>query len=260
MVLVRTKSGDIIALSPDDVVTVRVLTDAPVKASAIRAVEHAAALAWPGLEQEWLDGWLLRAAGGHTHRGNSAVPLDIDAGIATVPAIRDWYARRGLTPWLALPDRLVPLPAGAEVHLESIVMVRDLPAEPGPPIAIAGRLDDEWLRIYQRDVPVGVLGAAIDGEVGFGRLDDAAVGRAAVTAAHDGTRWAGLSAVRVAEDRRRRGHARTLCAALLSWAAERGAARAYVQVLADNDGAIALYEGMGFTAQHRERYLDARRL
>jgi ribosomal protein S18 acetylase RimI-like enzyme len=81
-----------------------------------------------------------------------------------------------------------------------------------------------------------------------------------VTAAHDGTRWAGLSGVRVAEDQRRRGHARTLCAGLLAWAADHGATRAYVQVIADNSGAIALYEGMGFTAQHRERYIDARRL
>lgn len=258
-VRVRTKAGDIVEVPPADVVTVRVLTDAPVKASQIRAVEHAAALAWPGLEQEWRDGWLLRAAGGHTHRGNSAVPLDIDAGTATVPAILDWYAQRGLTPWLAVPDRLVRLPA-AEIHLESIVMVRDLPAEPAPALTLHREPDDDWLRIYQRDVPAGVLTAVIDGEVGFGRLDDAAVGRAAVTPAHDGTRWAGLSAVRVAEDQRRRGRARALCAGLLAWAADRGATRAYVQVLADNHGAIALYERMGFTAQHRERYLDARRL
>lgn len=259
-VRVRTKDGEMVAVSPEDVLTVRVLTDAPVKASQIRGLEHAAALAWPGFEQQWLDGWLLRAAGGHTHRANSAVPLDMHAATTTVPAIRDWYAQRGLTPWLAVPDRLVRIPAEADVHLESVVMVRDLPAEPAPEILLAQRPDDDWLRIYERDVPVEVLTAVIDGEVCFGRLDDAAVGRAAVTAAPDGTRWAGLSAVRVAEDRRRRGHARTLCAALLAWAAEHGAARAYVQVLADNSGAIALYEGMGFTAQHRERYLDARRL
>lgn len=259
-VRVRTKDGAMVEISPPDVVTVRVLTDAPVKASAIRAVEYAAALAWPGLEQEWRDGWLLRAADGYTHRGNSAVPLDMAASTATVPAIRDWYAERGLTPWLAVPDRLVRTRADLEVHIESIVMVRDLPAEAGPALQIHSSPDEDWLRIYERDVPVGVLTAVTDGAVAFGRLDDAAVGRAAVTAAHDGTRWAGLSGVRVAEHQRRRGHARRLCAGLLAWAAGQGASRAYVQVLADNHGAIALYEGMGFTAQHRERYIDARRL
>lgn len=260
VVRIRTRTGDTVDIAPGDVVTVRVLTDAPVKASQIRAVEHAAAMAWPGLEYRWLDGWLLRAAHGHTHRGNSAVPLDIAASTAAVPAIREWYAERGLTPWLATADRLVRLPAGVDVHLESIVMVRDLSAEDTDPITVLDRPDPTWLRVYERDVPVEVLTAVVDGEVGFGRIDDDAVGRAAVTSAHDGSRWAGLSAVRVAEDRRRAGHARRLCAALLAWAAARGADRAYVQVLADNTGAIALYEQMGFTAQHRERYVDARRL
>ncbi|MBO0681447.1 GNAT family N-acetyltransferase [Mycolicibacterium sp. S2-37] len=260
VIRIRTRTGQTVDIPPAEVVTVRVLTDAPVKASQIRAVEHAAALAWPGLEHQWLDGWLLRAADGHTHRGNSAVPLDIHAGMAALPAILQWYADRALTPWLATPDRLVRLPAGAEVHLESVVMVRDLPADEAPAVMLLDRPDETWLRVYERDVPVPVLTAVVDGEVAFGRIDDAAVGRAAVTPAHDGGRWAGLSAVRVAEDRRREGHARTLCAALLSWATTRGATRAYVQVLADNTGAIALYESMGFTAQHRERYVDARRL
>ncbi|MFS0898569.1 N-acetyltransferase family protein [Mycolicibacterium litorale] len=259
VVRVRTKAGEVVEVSPADVVTVRTLTDVPVKASQIRAVEHAAALAWPGLHREWLDGWLLRASDGYTHRGNSAVPLDLHVGAATVPAIREWYARRGLTPWLAVPDRLVRLPA-TDVHLESIVMVRALPAETAPEVTLTARPDTAWLTVYERDVPVGVLTAVIDGQVTFGRIDDAAVGRAAVTPAHDGTLWVGLSAVRVAEDRRRRGHARTLCAALLDWGARNGASHAYVQVLADNAGAIALYESMGFTAQHRERYVDASKL
>lgn len=263
VVRVRARTGETVEISPDDVVTVRVLTDAPVKASQIRAVEHAAALAWPGLHHEWLDGWLLRAADGYTHRGNSAVPLDISVQSVTVPAIADWYTRRGLTPWLAVPDRLVRLPrdlSGVDVHLESIVMVRVLADETPTEVTVTAEPDAAWLSVYERDVPVAVLTAVVDGQVAFGRIDDAAVGRAAVTSAHDGTRWVGLSAVRVAEDRRRRGHARTLCAGLLAWGARAGADRAYVQVLADNHGAIALYKSMGFTAQHRERYVDASKL
>jgi ribosomal protein S18 acetylase RimI-like enzyme len=65
---------------------------------------------------------------------------------------------------------------------------------------------------------------------------------------------------RVAKDQRRQGNARTLCAALLSWGAERGASRSNAQVLVDNSAAIALYESLGFTTQHRSRYIDARRL
>lgn len=57
-VRVQTKTGTIVEFSPVDVVALRVLTDAPVRTAAIRALEHAAAAAWPGVERTWLDGWL----------------------------------------------------------------------------------------------------------------------------------------------------------------------------------------------------------
>ena len=66
-------------------------------------------------------------------------------------------------------------------------------------MAVASQPDDEWLRLYRREVPVDVLTAVIDGEVTFAELGGAAVGRAAVTMAPDGMRWVGLSAVHVVE-------------------------------------------------------------
>ncbi len=78
-IVLRTKSGELVEISPADVVAMRELSDRPVRASEIRALEHAAALAWPGTEQHWHDGWLLRAGGGYTSRANSAVPLDFSA-------------------------------------------------------------------------------------------------------------------------------------------------------------------------------------
>ena len=107
VIRVQTKTGAVVEISPGDVVAVRALTAAPVRTSQIRATEHAAALAWPGTEQQWIDGWLLRGAGGHTHRANSAVPLGVEAGTMPVPAIVDWYTQRGQTPWLSVPDRLL---------------------------------------------------------------------------------------------------------------------------------------------------------
>ena len=258
---VQTKTGAVVEIAPDDVVAVRVLTAAPMRTSQIRATEHAAALAWPGTEQTWIDGWLLRGAGGHTHRANSAVPLGLGANTAAIPAIAEWYAQRGQTPWLAVPDRLLAVPKSVPVHLETVVMVRDLPAgEPDATVTLAPQPDEHWLRLYHSDVPVDVLTAVVDGAVTFGTRTGAAVGRAAVTTAPDGHRWAGLSAVRVADDQRRRGHARALCSALMAWAEGQGARSSYVQVLVDNAAAIALYERLGFTAAHRTRYIDARSL
>ena len=100
------------------------------RAAEIRALEHAAALAWPGTEQHWHDGWLLRAGGGYTSRANSAVPLDFSATIAALPGVIDWYERRGLAPWLALPERLVPVRAAGIKNTR--VMVGDLSATARP--------------------------------------------------------------------------------------------------------------------------------
>jgi ribosomal-protein-alanine N-acetyltransferase len=63
--------------------------------------------------------------------------------------------------------------------------------------------------------------------------------------------------VGVAPDARRRGVARALIAAALPVARELGAEAAFLEVAVDNDGAIALYEGLGFArAGLRKSYYD----
>jgi N-acetylglutamate synthase len=260
---VRTKRDDVVDVVAADVVAIRGLTAAPVRTGDIRNLEYAAALAWPGVEQQWIDGWLLRYGHGSTRRANSAVPLEVRGDLSALPAIVDWYAARGVPPLLSVPDRLFLVPPGVPTDGENVVMTADLaidPAATASTVTMADRPDGQWLCAYVRDVPTDVLTAVVDGDVVFAALSDRAVGRAAVTSAPDGTRWAGLSAVHVVEKHRREGHARTLCEALLGWAAGRGATRGYVQVLADNAPAIALYESMGFGTQHRVRYVDARTL
>jgi ribosomal protein S18 acetylase RimI-like enzyme len=255
---VRTKRGEVVEIAAADIVAVKALAAAPVRTGDIRNLEHAAALAWPGVEQHRLGGWLLRYGHGRTRRANSAVPLDASAG--DVGGIVDWYAARGVAPLIAAPDRLLKVPPGVPTDAETLIMTGDLTTLSPSTVAIADRPDDEWLRLYERDVPVDVLSAVLDGEVAFAMSAGAAVGRGAVTESPDGTRWVGLSAVHVLETARRRGLARQLCGGLLAWGAERGATRAYVQVLADNAAATRLYESMGFSVHHRSRYVDARNL
>ncbi len=256
---VRTKRGDVVAIAADDVVAIKALAAAPVRTGDIRNLEHAAALAWPGAEHQWLGGWLLRFGYGRTRRANSAVPLNVSIG-DDVSGIIDWYAARGVAPLVAAPDRLFRIPPTVSTDAENLVMTGDVAVQGSSRVTIASAPDDDWLRLYEREVPVDVLTAVIDGEVAFATVGDAAVGRAAVTTAPDGTRWVGLSAVHVVETARRRGLARELCGALLGWGGDRGATSAYVQVLADNTAATQLYESMGFTVHHRSRYLDARSL
>jgi hypothetical protein len=225
VVRVRTKTGGVVEFAAADVVALRTLTDAPVRTSAIRALEHAVAAAWPGFEQTWLDGWLLRAGHDVALTANSAVPLDISAQVTAVPAIVAWYERQGLTPWLVIPDRLLALPPGVVSDCAEQILVR----------AVAGG-------------HAGVSPASAQNPL-FGDF-----ARAAVTDATDGARWVGLSEIR-AEDHRA---AVLECEQLLAWGAQGGATHGYLQVGDGDTGAATVAESLGFRLHHRRRYVDAR--
>ena len=250
LVRVQTKTGAVVQFAPEDVVALRALSDRPVRASEIRALEHAAASAWPGVEQHWLDGWLLRAGHGVTRIANSAVPLDFSADQSAIPLIADWYRRRGLTPRLAIPDRLLRLSDTGE-H-PNWMLVRDVhTADHDPSVRLSTHPDDEWLRHYDSSIPVDLLTAVIDGELAFGRLANTSTARGSVTDAPDGTRWVGISQVRTVDT----DAGRELCEALLTWGAARGATRGYIRI-ADNDrGAGALARSLGFVLHHQARYV-----
>ncbi|MEE2855348.1 MAG: GNAT family N-acetyltransferase [Actinomycetota bacterium] len=236
IVRVRTKSGAVVEFAPSDAVALRVLTDTPIRTSQIRALEHAAAAAWPGAEQLWLQGWLLRAGHGGGLVVNSAVPLDLSAQLSTVPAIVEWYAERGLTPRLAVPDRLLRLPPGPTAEHVERMLVRDLSS-----VTPASRPDPS-VTLEQRSGEGGV-------ELAFGTHAGTAVARAAVTDAPDGTRWVGISAV--ADDDERT--AAEVYEALLAWGADRGATRGYLSI--PDTGAAPLAAALGFRPHHRRRYV-----
>jgi hypothetical protein len=261
VVRVRTKTGEVAECAPTDVVALRVLTDTPIRTSQIRALEHAAAMAWPGAEHTWLDGWLLRAGHGADFAANSALPLDISAHSGAIPEIVAWYDRRGLTPRLAIPDRLLALPSGVPDEHTERVLVRDVSAasieEPDPSIALSARPGDAWLRLH-REIPVAVLTAVIDGELIFGTHSDQALARAALTVAPDGTRWVGLSQLHAVDDQSTAGAVAALCEALLAWGTRRGATRAYLRSGDHHGPATILADSLGFRLHHHCRYVRAR--
>lgn len=234
-VRVRTKTGTVVEFAPSDVVALRVLTDAPVRTSQIRALEHAAAAARPAAEQAWLEGWLLRAEPGAGLTVNSAVPLDISAQLGSIPAIAAWYAQRNLPSWLAVPDRLLRLPPGVTAEHVERVLVRDVSS------VTPGSRPDPSVTLEQRSGERPLV---------FGTHPGGAAARAAVTDAPDGTRWVGLSQVRTTADERA---AANLCEALLAWGADRGATRGYLAV--PDTGAPPVVTAMGFRLHHRRRHV-----
>lgn len=76
--------------------------------------------------------------------------------------------------------------------------------------------------------------------------DDGALDGYAGLLAPDGSGQGDIQTIAVADRARRRGLGRTLVLALLNEARRRGAAEVFLEVRADNPGARALYEGLGF--------------
>ena len=72
-----------------------------------------------------------------------------------------------------------------------------------------------------------------------------------------GVRWSGVTSVATTADARRRGVATAVLAALAGWSAGQGAASMYLQVLASNAPAVALYERLGFVHHHDYVYRTA---
>lgn len=267
VVAVRARDGRVVQVAGDRVVALKPLGARPIRTSEIRSLERAAADGWPGVEQEWIDGWLLRAGHGFTGRANSATPLEPNASAAAAESIAAWFDARGLPPVILKPDRLGDIPAGWATRNETLVMAADisrltLPEESLAEVSTAP--GDEWLSLYRyrgRPLPDGalaVISAVRDGVAGFACIGDAsttlAIGRAAVTGAPDGRRWVGLTAVEVAEHHRRNGLGTRVCGELVAWGRQQGATHAYLQVAASNTGAETMYRALGFVEHHRYRY------
>ncbi|WP_406454459.1 GNAT family N-acetyltransferase [Streptomyces sp. NBC_00876] len=279
---VTPKSGDSVRIAESSLVAGKVVPSAPARrrgpSASFPELAPVYARAWQPLESEPLGDWLLRAAGGFTRRANSVLPLG-DPGMPLDEAlerVRHWYADRELPAYIqtatggeGTQEELCAALEGhgwrrevtAEVRIAALAPVGDLAAEVSR-VRLSRTVDDAWLARYQRFVTPGPQVAAVLGSgpsVWFATVPGdqgdeapAAIGRCVV----DG-RWAGFMAVEVAPEHRRKGLATTVMTALARQAMDEGASAAWLQVEADNDGARALYDGMGFATHHLYHHFRA---
>lgn len=199
---------------------------------------------WPDVHTEQLGDWVLRSASDPVRRANSALAMG-NPGISFASAVRrvcDFYAERAAPP-------IVMVEADSAVCDEfgQAGWVVDRPEEP-----------DTWFQVASVSRSLRALREIrrVDMElIDDGHRLEARVGDVAVARAAYDRDWLGLHALNVEPARRRQGLALNLVAAMLEWGAERGATTAYLQVLADNEGALQLYQRLGFTTHHAYRYL-----
>ncbi|WP_371479693.1 GNAT family N-acetyltransferase [Kitasatospora sp. NBC_00315] len=254
---------------------------APLPRTGVVELQRIAARGWPAVEQEPLGAWTLRASAGFTRRANSVQALG-DPGLPlpqALEAVRDWYARRALPAWFEVTVPGSPDDLAAELErlgaVYSPTLVRTAPlaplarlgGRPGAPPADAWRgvrlsrgAGPAWMSLYRRvtgepEVEEAARRVLHGGpSVWFATVPGpdgapAAIGRCVI----DGE-WACFGAVEVAPAARRRGLATALMAVLAARAAEEGATGGYLQVEAENENAIALYDGLGFTTSHTYHY------
>ena len=235
-------------------------------------LQRIAGRGWPGTETERLGGWTMRAARGFTNRANSVLP-EGDPGLPLDQAldrVRDWYGGFGL-PAVVQTDVEQPLDAelagrgwapGASALFQTapLAPLVDDAAAGAAGVVLSREPGAGWLARYRRVTDPALAPTALAVLTGgpsvwfatvpgAGGEAPAAIGRCAV----DG-RWAGLAALEVAPEHRRRGLATAVTAALARTAADEGADLAYLQVEPENEPAIGLYERLGFRTHHRYHY------
>lgn len=246
-----------------------------VSASDIYELEEAGALAWPSLETQDCDDWILRFAGCYTNRANSAFTLHCRAAVSTRERLRmcrDYYRERScralvqVSPVSRPIDLLEQLLAvGASATNPIDVLIREVegkaPVHTEYDISLTDEPTKEWLTAWrtaenmsEHSFEVGQRILSLVSEqstyalaTSSGRL--LGVGRVVLH-----KEWAGYYNVAVASAFRRRGIAGSVMQALASWAIRSGARREYLQVDSDNIPAKSLYDDLAFRAGYRFRF------
>ena len=203
---------------------------------------------FPDLTTHSVGGWLLRhSVQSSARRANSALafrPSGVDDDVAQVLAAYDRPVAA------VLPD------SAQEQHLRALGWVLEDPVNTPEDtsfrligVAAASRAARDSTPRDLRLDPIGdgVMRASVC-------ENDVEIARGVGAYAAD---WVGFRDVAVDPPARGRGLGRAVMSALLEWGAAQGARTAYLQVISDNQPALALYDSLGFIEHHRYRYLEA---
>ncbi len=237
----------------------------------VETFERAGLEAWPGIEVKWDGNWVRRAAGGYTKRANSVQCFDPndDADVEDrIIGASSWLVVRGVKPVF----RITPLSAPAlnealddagwdTIDLSHLYAMPLGDHESDGEAKLLPLLDPAFLSAQQKlqshcdttmagmKALLGVMAVPATGIVVYRDGEPVASGLMAIS-----NDIVITGNVITDPTRRRQGLAAAMMRTGLNWAKSKGAKTAALNVQADNPGAQALYQGLGFAHQYDYTY------
>lgn len=207
-------------------------------------------------ERHELGSWVLLASDLPNRRPNAAHPLGVvDDVAAAVDAAIAWYGERSRRPLFKVSP-LAPPELCQELERRGFV------GEHGADVYVLSGLDGfvpidgvdlrqnaSWFNIVGIDDAARFIAAHRGDDLAWATVPGVAAGLGVL---QDNTVGVFNMATRVSE--RRSGHGSVILRSILGWASERGATNAYLQVVRSNEGAVALYKGLGFEFAYEYLY------
>ncbi len=247
----------------------------------VRRIEAVVARAWPPLSRQTLHGWVMRHSDGVTRRANSVYPVAWDESAAlgdALDGVETFYRERGLLPRFqmspaALPTGLDDVLAARGYRVSALTAVQTvslaaamqrLPQAGGWRVEVDATPGPAWLAIYadaegasEKSLQTrrAIMAAVTDNGCCVVAYDDA--GRAvAVGSAVAAEGYMGVFNVTTVPASRRRGAALAVMGALAGWGATQQVDQIYLQVMANNAPALALYARLGFATCYHYHYRE----
>lgn len=234
-----------------------------------KKIEQLSLDAWPASETLGDGDWIMRFENGYSKRANSVTVLggldtDLDRRIS---ACEELYRSRELRPIFRLPsfaesdavDRALEK-RGYEIVDPTNVMIRSLDDTGAESGAIGEERIDDWLVLHRRllsDTRNRGHHRRILENIRNPRLFASLSHRERKAVCGMGVldgKFFGLFDIVTDSAVRRQGLAARLVLGMHAWAREKGAATAYLQVIKSNEGAVALYEKLGYTTLYEYWY------
>lgn len=236
-------------------------------------LEELQANAFPALQTVWYDGWSVRFGGGFTYRVNCANPIYPESlsPQEKIPYVEELYRNSGLSMSIfklhegmdlqqMLACQTVLNDLGYATERVGNIFLCDLSTfqqVPNTEVKIESVMTDAWLegfltmngtveaqkaaaKAMLKNIHYPIFAASI--------WENGKMAACGLGVAERG--YVGLFDIYVDAGCRRRGLGGDICTAIMNSGKDMGCTTAYLQVLADNHGARALYRNLGYTENY----------